>query len=180
MGFLTVTHTPQIDLGAWVGIIALVLAVPLGVCSIFVYNWLARNLERRRFIKADQTKQQAIRIYKRITAFRKGTKDKYTYYLIMVGWAAICTVASATAIILLVLLNPDPANPEIMLLLLAVGCFVIAILLMVSVYDTERKLENFSDYKADSKSNGGRLKTNDPPTASRRPDPSRNYKPALS
>src|SRR6266566_1428485 len=82
------------DLNAWISIIALVLTVPLGVCSFFVSNWLARQLEQRKLIKANQTKEQAIRLYKRITAFRKGTKDKYAYYLLIVGWAAITTLRS--------------------------------------------------------------------------------------
>jgi len=104
------------DLNAWISIIALVLTVPLGVCSFFVSNWLARQLEQRKLIKANQTKEQAIRLYKRITAFRKGTKDKYAYYLLIVGWAAICAVVSATVTIVLVLINPEPTNPIIILL----------------------------------------------------------------
>ena len=94
------------SIGDLVGIISLVLAVPLGVYSIFAY-WLMRELEQRRLIRANETRQQAIRTYKRITAFRKGTKDKYAYYLLTVGWAAICVVVSGTATILVVLLDPE-------------------------------------------------------------------------
>jgi hypothetical protein len=103
---------------------------------------LARQLEQRRLTKANQTKQQAIRQYKLIAAFRKGTKDKYAHYLLWVGWAAICAVASA-------IINPEPTNPIIILLIIAVGSFVIAVLLMVSVYATERRLEKFDAYKAE-------------------------------
>jgi hypothetical protein len=149
------------DLNAWISIIALVLTVPLGVCSFFVSNWLARQLEQRKLIKANQTKEQAIRLYKRITAFRKGTKDKYAYYLLIVGWAAICAVVSATVTIVLVLINPEPTNPIIILLIIAVGSFVIAIMLMVSVYDTERKLENFDAYKAQTEQQWGPVEGED-------------------
>jgi hypothetical protein len=76
------------DKGFWIGAL---LSVPLGVfsgvCSIFAYNWLMRQLEQRKLTKANETRQQAIRTYKLITAFRRGTKDKYTYYLLCVGWA---------------------------------------------------------------------------------------------
>jgi hypothetical protein len=143
------------DLGAWGGIVALVLAVPLGVCSIFVYNWLARQLEQRRLTKANQTKQQAIRQYKLITAFREGKKDKYAHYLLWIGWTAICAVTSATATILVVLISPEPTNPpvitlpEAILIIIAVGFLAIAILLMLSLYITERRLDNFDAYKAE-------------------------------
>jgi hypothetical protein len=96
-----------------------------------------------------KTKQQAIRQYKLIAAFRKGTKDKYAYYLFIVAWAVICAIASATATILVVLLNPEPTNPLIILVLIAVGFFVIAILLVLIVYATERRLDNFDAYKAE-------------------------------
>jgi hypothetical protein len=121
----------------------------LGVCSNFVSNWLARRLEQRRLTKANQTKQQAIRQYKLIAAFRKGTKDKYAYYLLIVAWAIICAIASATATILVVLVNPEPTNPLIILVLIAVGFFVIGILLVPIVYATERRLDNFDAYKAE-------------------------------
>ena len=94
------------DKGFWIGAL---LSVPLGVfsgvCSIFAYNWLMRQLEQRKLTKANETRQQAIRTYKLITAFRRGTKDKYTYYLLCVGWAAICAVMSGNTTILLVLIN---------------------------------------------------------------------------
>jgi drug/metabolite transporter (DMT)-like permease len=146
------------ELGAWVGIIAILLTVPLSVASIFVHNWLAGKLEQRRLTKANQTKQQAIRQYKLITAFREGRKDKYAHYLLWIGWAAICAVASATATILVVLLNPGPTNPLIILVLIAVGFFVIAILLILSVYVTERRLDNFDAYKAEIEEQWGPIK----------------------
>jgi amino acid transporter len=140
---------PQWDLATWIGMIGLVLTVPLGVASHFIYNWLIQWLERRRLIKTNQTKQQAVRQYKLITAFREGKKDKYAHYLLWIGWAAICAVASATATILVVLINPQPPNPLITLIVIAVGFIVIAILLMLSVYITERRLDNFDAYKAE-------------------------------
>jgi drug/metabolite transporter (DMT)-like permease len=142
----------------WVGIVALILAVPLGVCSIFVYNWLARQLEQHRLTKANQTKQQALRQYKLVTAFRKGTRDKYAQYLLWVGWAAICAIASATATILVAVLNPEPTNPLIILVIVAVGFFVIAVLLILSVYFTERRLDNFDAYKAEIEKQWGPIK----------------------
>jgi hypothetical protein len=75
------------DKGFWIGAL---LSVPLGVfsgvCSIFAYNWLMRQLEQRKLTKANETRQQ-IRTYKLITAFRRGTKDKYTYYFCV--WAGL-------------------------------------------------------------------------------------------
>jgi len=104
-------QSTQMDLATLLGIIGLVLTVPLGVASHFIYNWSAQWLERRRLIKTNQTKEQAIRQYKQIVAFREGTKDKYAHYLLWIGWAAICAVTSAAATISVVLISPEPTNP---------------------------------------------------------------------
>jgi hypothetical protein len=40
-------------------------------------------------------------------------------------------------------------NPLIILVVMAVGLLVIAVLLIVSVYVTERRLDNFDAYKAE-------------------------------
>jgi hypothetical protein len=151
-------QSTQMDLATLLGIIGLVLAVPLGVASHFIYKWLAQGLERRSLIKTNQTKEQAIRQYKQIVAFREGTKDKYAHYLLLVSWAVICAVVSGTVTIVLVLINPEPTNPIIILLIIAVGSFVIAVLLMVSVYATERALENFDAYKAKIEKQWGPIK----------------------
>jgi hypothetical protein len=149
------------DVGAWIGLAALVLAIPLGVASIFVYNGLMRQLQQRRLTRANETREQAIRTYKRIVAFRNGTKDKYAYYLMTVGWASVFAVASGAAAIAIFLKFPAPSEipdlGELALLLIAIGCFVSAIVLLLVMYDTERKLENFAAYKSDMEKQWGVL-----------------------
>lgn len=142
-----------VDLGAWIGLIALVLAIPLGVASISVYNWLMRTLERRRLVKANETKEQAIRAYKRIRGFRIGTKDKYAYYLMTVGWAIISGMISCAASVVIILMPETPTDipdlVQLILLLTVVGGAVCAVLLLVSLYGIERRLENFEAYQAE-------------------------------
>ena len=130
-----------------------------------------RELEQRKLTKANETRQQAIRTYKLITAFRRGTKDRYAYYLLCVGWAAICAVASGTTTILLVLVKPDmnaiPGVLAAILLLLAVAFFVTALVLMVIPYDIQRKLENFDAYKAEFEKQWGVVEESDVQRVSR-------------
>jgi hypothetical protein len=58
----------RLDVGAWIGIVALVLSVPVGVVSHMIYHSLQRTLERRKLIKTDQTRLQAIQAYNHVKA----------------------------------------------------------------------------------------------------------------
>jgi hypothetical protein len=69
-----------VDLGFWMGITALALAIPLGIASNLLTSRLVAYLERRRLIKTHKTREQAIQTYKRIKAFHEGKRDKYPYY----------------------------------------------------------------------------------------------------
>ena len=95
-------------------------------------------------------------MYKRIKSFHNGTKDRYAFYLALTGWAIIFTIASATCTVLLVLINPDisysppgPLPPSAILLVLAIGFAVFALILMANLFETSRQLARFDDYKAE-------------------------------
>jgi hypothetical protein len=147
-----------VDVGAWVGIITLALAVPVGVISHVLGHHFLASLEKRRLVKVNATKLQAIRAYQRIKSFHNRTRDRYPYYLMLAGWAAICAVASATCVILIALIKPgiqligpvEPVGPlAFVLLLLAVAFALFAVLLMLTLYATARQLDRFEDYKAE-------------------------------
>jgi hypothetical protein len=136
-----------------VGIITLVLAIPVGVMSHVLGHRFLLHLEKRKLVKGDATRQQAIRAYNRIKSFHNRTRDRYPYYLLLAGSAVICAVASSTSIILIVLINTDiqiPVSPlTLLFFVLAIGGALLAVLLMVGLYETSRHLDRFDDYKAE-------------------------------
>jgi hypothetical protein len=56
----------RLDVGAWVGIIALILAIPVGVMSHVLGHRFLVQLDKRKLVRGDATRQQAIRVYNRI------------------------------------------------------------------------------------------------------------------
>jgi len=157
----------KMSVGDWVGIISLLLSVPMGVLSIFVYGWIRAGLEKRKLIKTDQTRLQAIQAYNRVKAFHDRTRDRYAYYLILLGCGVLCAVASGTTTILLFVLYPDihfgiEPDPAIhsgiviaILTLLAILFALFAVLFMVGLYETSRHLENFDAYKKEVEARWG-------------------------
>ena len=110
-------------------------------------------LEKRKLIRSNATRQQAVLVYNRIKSFHNRTRDRYPYYLLLAASAVICAVASATSIIVIVLTNPDtmiPLSPlTFLLFFLAIGGALLALILMVALYETSRHLDRFDDYKAE-------------------------------
>jgi hypothetical protein len=134
------------DLSGWIGVIALVLAVPLGVASHLLAIRFGSFLERRKLIKTHKTRQQAIQGYERIKAFHEGRMDKYPYYMLLMGSAVLlCIVASTIAIVAVVV---SPAF-EIMFMCFGLAAIfvMLSIVLLAALYETARQLERFDDYK---------------------------------
>jgi hypothetical protein len=161
------------DVGTWVGVISFVLAIPMGVLSIFFYGWLRADLEKRKLVKTDQTRLLAIQAYNRVKAFHNRTRDRYSYYLILVGWSAICAVVSGTNTVLLFVLHPDiqfnfqpdpqlhPGLGIVILLALAIAFALFAVMFMVILYDVSRHLENFDAYKRELEDRWGPIDIDD-------------------
>jgi hypothetical protein len=154
----------QLDVGAWVGIVTLLLAIPVGIMSHVLGHRFLQHLEKRRLVKSGQTRQQAIRSYNMIKAFHTRARDRYAYYFLLVGCSVLCAIGSATLTIVLVLSNPDFSTDvrpqQMILLLLTVLFFVLAVLLMASFYGTSRQRDRFDAYKAEFEAQWGPI---DPP-----------------
>ena len=75
----------RLDIGAWVGIVALVLAVPVGVLSQMLGHRFLLLLEKRKLVRGDANRQQAVRMYNRINSFHNRTRGRYPHYLILAG-----------------------------------------------------------------------------------------------
>jgi hypothetical protein len=158
----------RLDVGAWLGIAALILAIPVGVMSHLLGHRVQVYLEKRKLIRSNATRQQAVRLYNRIKSFHNRTRDRYAYYLLLAGWAAICAVASSTCMVLIVIINPDvnlvpgPPSPALILLLLAVLFALFAVIFMLALYETSRQLDRFDDYKAEFEEQWGPINTRAP------------------
>jgi hypothetical protein len=127
----------KMDLSAWISIIALVLVIPLGVASNLLTYRFSSYLERRNLIKTHKTRQQALQGYERIKAFHEGRRDKYPYYMLLMGTAVLlCIVASTLAIVTVVV------SPAFEIMLMCFGLTVIfvmlSVVLLAGLYWTER------------------------------------------
>ena len=71
---------------------------------------LVSYLEKRKLIKARKTREQALQIYNRIKAFREGKRDRYPFYMLLVGSAVISAIGASTIIIIVVLMSPEFQN----------------------------------------------------------------------
>jgi flagellar biosynthesis protein FlhB len=165
-GGVDIEMLDSMSVGDWVTII---LTIPLSVLSIFVYGWIRSGLERRKLVKTDQTRQQAIRAFNTVKAFHNRTRDRYAYYLIVVGWAVICAVASGTMLILLFVLHPDirfdfspdsklnPGAGVAILFLLTMIFALLSVISMISIYSVSRRLGHFDSYKKEMEDRWGPL-----------------------
>ena len=156
----------RLGVGDWLGIAALILAIPVGVMSHLLGHRVQVYLEKRKLIRSNATRQQAIRTYNRIEAFHNRTRDRYAYYMLLLGSATICAVASSISIILSALIDLDRSivliSPSLILLLLASLFAVLAVVFMSALYETSRQLDRFDDYKTEFEKQWGPIDTRAP------------------
>jgi len=136
----------------------LVLGVLIGIPVTYIIAILAhmhapkfvQYLEQRKLLKTHKTKQQALRLFNRIKAFREGTKDKYAYYILLASGGIMCAVAGSMLILIFSIANYDKYAVSIeYLLVVMIGAFAVTIeaVLLGGIYETARQLERFDDYK---------------------------------
>jgi hypothetical protein len=156
-GPLSTDGTP-VDLGALIGIVGLILAIPVGVMSHVLGHRFLTQLEKRKLVKINATRQQAIRHYNYVQSFHNRTRDRYPHYLLLAGWSLICAVVSSTSIILLVLIKPDiklfgpvaSVEPAVVVLIaLAVAFALFAVLFLLALHDLSRRLDRFDEFRRD-------------------------------
>ena len=140
----------HIDWGVITSVVSLVLVIPLGIASNLLTPRLLAYLEKRKLIKSNRSKEQELANYKRVEAFKNGTRDRYPFYILVATAAVISSIGSATCLVLLALQNWnvfDFCNP--VLLFLAVLLPVLAILFMIVIAETARHIEQFEQYQAE-------------------------------
>jgi membrane protein implicated in regulation of membrane protease activity len=147
-------------IGEWLGAIWFVLSFPMGVAAglaaILFAPRLLRFLENRKLIKTNKSKQQALQHYQHIKALRDGSKDKYAYYMLLLGLSVLSAIAASTIIISTFIFAP---LYEVLLILLLFA-FVVALLSVIflaAMYETSRRIKQFDRYKAELEGQWGPL-----------------------
>ena len=134
----------KLDIGLVFGIVALVLAIPLGVAANVLTPRLLASLEKRKLVTQVRNREQELRTYRHIKALREGKKDKYPYYMVLASSSVLCGVISST----LVLLGLPPANEWQQLAVafsVVFATFAVAFLAIIAA--TARRIEQFDKYK---------------------------------
>jgi hypothetical protein len=134
----------------WLGVI---VTVVVGLPGAYVINILAnmhtprlvRFLESRKLLKKHKTRQQALRNFNRIKAFRDGTRDRYAYYILLASAAVVCGIIASTLLVITVLQHEFPLAIPVYLLT-AIAALTM-LLLLIGIYETARQIERFDDYK---------------------------------
>jgi hypothetical protein len=134
------------DIGLWLGVISLVLAIPLGIASNLLTTRFIGYLEKRKILKTHKTKQTELRMYRRVKAFREGTRDRYPFYIMLAGSGVGCLVAGCTCVIVAFLVIGVPLK-EISILF-AITFVLLGTTLLFGINETAKQLENFDEYKA--------------------------------
>jgi hypothetical protein len=91
----------KMDSQFWLGVI---ITVVVGLPGAYVIGILANMhtprpvhfLESRKLLKTHKTRQQALRIFNRIKAFRDGTRDRYPFYILLASAAVVCGIIAST------------------------------------------------------------------------------------
>jgi hypothetical protein len=140
-------------------IVALVLSVPLGIASNLLALRFLAYLEKRKLIKSNRSKEQEIANYKRVEAFKNGTRDRYPYYILIATAAVISAVGSATCLVLVILKYWNgfdfPDFPLLLTLLLTLLFGIFAVVFMVIIAETARHIEQFEQYQAEIRKKWG-------------------------
>jgi hypothetical protein len=137
-----------------------VLAIPLGIATNLLTPRVVSYLDKRRLIKTGKTRKQALLIYNRIRAFQEGRRDKYPYYILLSGTAALFGIASSM-IVTVVLFSSPSFELTVLSLLVALILAMLAVASLAGIYETARQLERFDDYKREFEERWGPLNEDD-------------------
>jgi hypothetical protein len=139
----------NMDISFWLGVVALALAIPLGVASNLLTTKVIAYLEKRKLLKSHRTKRQALVVFNRIKAFKEGKRDRYSFYMILASSAVCCCVIASTLILLNCIRTDLSFEIRMIVFLLALIAALMTMALLAGIYETARQIERFDDYKAE-------------------------------
>jgi O-antigen/teichoic acid export membrane protein len=115
-----------------------------------------RFLEQRKLIKTSKSKQQALQHYQHIKALRDGSKDKYAYYMLLLGLSVLSAIAASTILISTFIVAP-PFDALLIPLLFALVLALLSVIFLAAMYDTSRRIKQFDRFKAELEEQWGPL-----------------------
>ncbi len=122
--------------------------------------WWANFLHHRKLLKTRKTRQQALRAFNRIKAFRAGNGDKYAYYILLATSATICAaIASNLSLTIIIVKDFPPAFPIAIPAIIALLAIMTMLLCLATIYETARQLERFDGYKTEFEARWGYVDT---------------------
>jgi hypothetical protein len=150
----------SVDIGAWLGITALMLAIPLGIASNLLAPRLAGYLEQRKLIKSHRTKEQDIAEYRNIEAFKNGSRDRYPVYIAMAAISIIFAIASGVLALIATLGHiegtpPFGNQPTTFLYLLSALFLCFSVLSLVVIAITDRRIQKFDEFTTEMRAKWG-------------------------
>jgi membrane protein DedA with SNARE-associated domain len=137
--------------------LTLVIGIILGMPVAYIIGVLAHMhtprvvqfLDRRKLLKTHKTRQQALKMFSRIEAFRNGTSDKYNFYILLASSAIVCAILASTLILIIsIQVHEYPVPIEYgFVAVLAALAMSLTLILLAGIYETGRRIERFDDYK---------------------------------
>jgi hypothetical protein len=151
-----------VDLSLWLSLLSLALVIPLGITSNLLTPRLVAYLEKRKLVKSHQTKEQDIAAYRRIEAFKNGSRDKYPTYIGLAVLSVNCATGCAVCVLLLALgyghldaFSLADSNRTVTLYLVAFLSFLLSIVWLVAIVGTDRRIQKFDDYTSEMRKKWG-------------------------
>jgi hypothetical protein len=136
------------SVGDWIGVISLALVIPLGVMTNLLTPRVVAYLENRKLVNTHKTREQALAVFTRVRAFKEGKRDKYAYYIILGASSTLSGLASASIMIIVMVLQPLLENVLVAYMVVS-ALAALSAGLLAEIYETARRLERFADYKAE-------------------------------
>jgi uncharacterized membrane protein YhaH (DUF805 family) len=139
----------------WGVVITLIVGIPVAYGIALLAHLhaprLAHLLETRKLLKKHKTRQQALVVFNRIKDFREGKRDRYPFYMVLMGAAIISAILASTLLLIIsIQVHEYPISIEYgIVALFAVIAILFAIIFLTTIYETARQLERFDDYKAE-------------------------------
>jgi hypothetical protein len=146
-------------------LLGLLLGIPvayvIGILTHMHGIRLERFLENRDLLKKRKTREQALVAFNRIKAFREGKRDKYPFYMILAGVAVTLAITASTFVLIAVIVSVS-LELRLILLLLGLLAALIAIILLAGIYETDRQITRFDDYKTEFEQRWGPIDNKHP------------------
>lgn len=132
----------------------------MGIATNMLTPRFIAYLEKRKLIKSTRTKEQDIAAYRRIEAFKNGTRDKYATYIGLAVLAVFFAIGGNTLVVILAVKYPDFdgkifSPPDIFFLILAVMVLLISTPSLIAIFLISQRIERFDEYGAELRKKWG-------------------------